>query len=109
MPRRSRASREKLPPSLKRVFWNMDFGRLDLRRDADAIIAGVVEFGTLDEVQWLIDRYGLGRIHRFFREVGGPEISDRTVAFWRAVFKAEGEPWPRPPTWRRDSSAPWVD
>lgn len=94
---------------MKRVFWNMDFSKLDAHRDADAIIASVVEFGMLVDVQWLIERYGLERIHTFFRRVGSPEISDRTVAFWRAVFKAEDEQWPRPPTWRRHSSAPWVD
>lgn len=90
------------------MLWNVDIRRLDPDRDADVIIARVVEFGVLEEVRWLIDRYGLDRIHQFFREVGSPEISDRTVAFWRAVFHAEGEVWPRPPAWRQHSSAPWV-
>lgn len=106
--RRQRRS-GRLPPRLKRVFWNVDFAKLHPDRDVDVIIARVVEFGVLDEVRWLIDRYGLERIHEFFREVGSPEITDRTVAFWRAVFKAENEQWPRPPTWRRNSSAPWVN
>ena len=98
-----------IPARLERIFWNVDFAQLDVARDADAIIARVTEFGTLQDVRWAIERYGLDRIHRFFRETGSPEISDRTVAFWRAVFKAEDENWPRPPTWRRNSSAPWID
>ena len=108
MAHKARRRRERLPVTLKRVFWNMDFQRLDPARDADAIIASVVEFGILADVKWLIGHYGLERIHRFFREVGSPEVSDRTVTFWRAVFKAEDEQWPRPATWRRHSSAPWV-
>ena len=106
--KRRKPTAQRLPRELKRVFWNADFDKLDLRSDADAIIARVVEFGMLAEVQWLIRQYGLERIHTFFREVGSPEVSDRTVAFWRAVFKAEHERWPRPPAWRRSCSAPWV-
>ncbi len=86
----------------------MDFTELDPDRDADAIIARVVEFGTWEDVGWLLRQYGRPRIHQFFRDVGSPEVSDRTVTFWRAVFNAEDERWPRPPTWRRHSSAPWV-
>jgi hypothetical protein len=108
MSRRRASSGKRLPRSLKRVFWNVDFDNLDPDWDVDAIIARVVEYGLIDDVRWLIDRYGRPRIHQFFREVGSPEISDRTVAFWRAVFKAEDEQWPRPAAWRRDSSAPWV-
>jgi hypothetical protein len=94
---------------MKFMFWNMDFARLDYRRDADAVIATIVEFGRLEDVRWMLRTYGRERVHRFFKTVGSPEISDKTVAFWRAVFHAEGEEWPRPPAWRRSSSAPWVE
>ena len=97
-----------IPSRMKRIFWNVDFDELDPARDADAIIARIVEFGTLQDVRWAIDRYGLKRIHRFFRTCGSPEVSDKTVAFWRAVFKAEDETWPRPPAWRQSSFAPWI-
>jgi len=99
----------RLPKRLKRVFWNVDFGRIDPARDADMVIARVVEHGTHADVLWILRVYGRGRIHSFFRDVGSPEITDRTVAFWRAVFRAEHESWPRPPAWRKSSSAPWID
>ncbi len=91
------------------MFWNVDLRSIDVDRDVDAVVARVLEFGRLEDVHWAIDRYGLPRIHQFFREVGSPEISERTVVFWRAVLQAENEKWPRPPAWRRSNSAPWVD
>jgi len=101
--------RRRVPARMRSLFWNVDFERLDVNRNADAVIARVVEFGKFVDVQWAIRFYGQERIHRFFKEVGSPEISDRTVAFWRAFFHAEGEAWPRPPAWRRNSSVPWID
>jgi hypothetical protein len=92
-----------------RLFWNVDRARLDLDRDVDMVIARIVEHGTHDDVLWMLRRYGLQRVHTFFRDVGSAEVSDRTVAFWRAVLRAHEERWPRPPTWRKSSSAPWID
>ena len=95
------------PDRLRWLFWNIDFDALDVERDADTILARVLERGRLVDVHWAIDTYGFDRIHRFFREVGHPELSERTIAFWRAVFDAEDESWPGPPAWRKNSSAPW--
>lgn len=97
-----------LPKRLKWLFWEVNFQALDAMRDADFILARVLEFGRMSDVRWAIRRYGMKRIHRFFREVGHPELSERTTAFWRAVFHAEEESWASPPAWRKNNSAPWI-
>jgi hypothetical protein len=102
-------ARAVLPKRMARLFWNVDLAALDPDRDADMVIARVVEHGTHADVQWMLRRYGLERVHAFFRDVGSAEVSDRTVAFWRAVLRAPEERWPRPPAWRKNSSAPWID
>jgi hypothetical protein len=89
------------------LFWEVDVDSLDADRDADFVLARLLEFGRMADVRWAMKHYGLDRIHRFFREVGHPELSGRTLAFWRAVFQAEDEPWQAPPDWRRNSNAPW--
>ncbi|MBI2373686.1 MAG: hypothetical protein HYV07_06770 [Deltaproteobacteria bacterium] len=101
--------RRRLPKRLEWLFWNADLDQIDLNAHADMIIAAIVEWGRLEDVRWALRHYGRDRIHDFFRNVGSPEVSDRTVAFWRAVFRAEDEEWPRPAAWRRSSSAPWVE
>lgn len=91
------------------LFWEMDFPKLDAERDADYVLARVLEHGRMEDVRWAIRRYGLERIHQFFREVGDPELSKRTLGFWRAVFNAEREKWASPPSWRRTNKRLWVD
>jgi hypothetical protein len=77
---------------------------------ADHVIPRVLEHGGMEEVRWLLSTYGLDRIHRFLREVGSPELSDRTIRFWRAVLDPkENEEWASAPAWRKSSSAPWID
>ncbi len=98
-----------LPDWLRRVFWNVDFDDIDIEMDADGILPRILEHGNMRAVKWALATYGPARIHRFFREVGHPELSPRTIAFWRAYFRAEEEEeWASPPDWRRRSAGPWV-
>jgi hypothetical protein len=69
----------------------------------------VLEKGCIEEVRWVIATYGMNEIHRFSRDRGSPELSRRTVQFWRAVFGAENEAWAEPAAWRRGTGAPWID
>jgi hypothetical protein len=79
----------RLPRSLRPLFWEVAFDRLDVERHADSILARVLESGRMDDVRWLVATYGLDRM-------------------WRAILRAEDEPWAAPPDWRRNSNAPWV-
>jgi hypothetical protein len=94
---------------MKSLFWNVDFEKLEVVRDADFILTRVLERGILTEVHWAVRVYGLKRIRRFFRSAPRPELSRRTFALWRVVLGAQEEKWPESPAWRRHSSVPWVD
>jgi hypothetical protein len=98
-----------VPPGARWLFWDVDPDAIDVVRDRDFVIPRVIEHGGMTEVQWLISVVGLEEIHRFLREVGHPELSPRTLSFWRAVFEAQEEEWASPPDWRRNSSTPWID
>jgi Family of unknown function (DUF6922) len=89
------------------LFWDLDAHALDSERDAYTILTRVLEQGRLRDVAWLLAHYGRERVHRYFREGASPELSQRTLSFWRAFFEAEEEAWPRPPDFRRSSAAPW--
>jgi Family of unknown function (DUF6922) len=95
------------PESMRWLFWEVDFDSLEADEEADYVLARVLEFGRLADLCWVIQHYGYDRIHAFFKDVGHPEISPRTTAFWRAFFKAEDEPWKQPPAWRKTNAAPW--
>ncbi len=97
-----------MPRQFRWLFWDVDPAALDVEKQATYILARILEFGRMVEVRWAIDTYGLKRIHRFFLEVGHPELSDRTLHFWRAVFHAEHETWVSQPVWRKSKIAPWI-
>jgi hypothetical protein len=96
----------RVPEDLKILFWDVDFEQLESSRDGEFILPRVLEFGRLQDINWLVQEYGAERIHEFLRDRGHPELSPRTLAFWRSYFAAKDEPWKSPPAWR-SSSAPW--
>ena len=96
-----------LPDALRWLFWEIDPTQLDLEAAADYIMARVLEFGRSREIRWLLEYYGPRRIHKFLREVGHPEISRRTLAFWRVFLGAETEKWSETPSFR-NSGPPWA-
>jgi hypothetical protein len=98
-----------LPSELHWLFWDVDPNAIDVEAGADTVLARVLERGRLVDVRSVIGIYGLERIHRFFRTVGHPAMSQRTLDFWRALFHAEDEPWASPPAWRTTIAAPWID
>lgn len=95
------------PGAMRWLFWDVELADIDTRRDADYVLARILEHGTIADVRWVLATYGLERVHRFFREVGHPELSPRTLSFWRAFFKADDEEWAAPPTWRKTSGVLW--
>ena len=97
----------RLPAEMRWLFWEADFDALDVTKHEHYLIGRVLEYGRMPEVRWAIDTYGLNRIHRFLRRVGHPELSARTLSFWRAVLHAETEKWASPPAWRKSSVAHW--
>lgn len=89
------------------LFWDVVPSRLEVKRDRDYILARVLEFGRLEDVRWVLSRYGVNGVHEFLRERGHPELSPRTIAFWRVVLNAKNEPWATSRRSRVTSVAPW--
>jgi hypothetical protein len=96
-----------IPKAQRWLFWDVDPSKVEPERHAAFVIPRVLEQGALADVRWLMQRLGSARIHRFLREEGHPELSPKTLSFWRAYFHAEDESWVEPPAFRRHSSLPW--
>lgn len=113
LPRRPKAEvatpPTRVPEPHRWIFWDVDAESLDTTAAADYILPRVLEFGGIAEVRWVLATYGLTGIHRFLRDVGHPELSERTLGFWRAALNAKEEAWARPPAWRKSNAAPWID
>lgn len=97
-----------LPSEMEWLFWEVDFATVDAQRDADFVLARVLEFGRMVDVRWAVREYGMERIHDFFRSAGHPELSGRTLSFWRAVFDAEDEKWVSSAAQRKSRLGHWT-
>lgn len=100
-------ARVNIPRDMAWLFPEVDLAVLDTEEHRDFILARVLERGRLEDVRWVLAHYGSEQIHNFFRHVGSPELSPRTLGFWRAYFRAENERWKTPPSWRTSNSVPW--
>lgn len=76
---------------------------IDAQRDAAAVLPRVLERGRIDDVHRALATYGEEQIHAFLRDVGHVELSPKTIAFWRAYFRAGDEPCKDPSACRPSS------
>lgn len=98
-----------VPAEHEWLFWDVDPDAIDLARDRRYVLGRVLERGRLSDVRWAVSQYGIEGIDEFFRAGAHPEISRATRALWQAVLGERAREWPRPPAWRHDNAAPWIN
>jgi hypothetical protein len=69
-----------------RLFWDADTGLLDLERHRRAIIARVLNYGTLQDWKWLTDRYGEEAVRAEALAPGRTSIRPRTRRLVSVLF-----------------------
>lgn len=75
-----------VPSGLRPHFQEYDPARLDRDQDADLIIQRTLEFGTWDEVRWLLTTYGMERTRQFLRLHGERLLSAAAFTYWRKLL-----------------------
>lgn len=53
-----------IPGKLKKYFWDMDFKKLDAKKNSYFIIERILEYGDLAAVKWLIGSFNKTEIKR---------------------------------------------
>ena len=90
-PRKVKAMNEKthesseLPEFLRPLFWEYDFGKIDIRRHADSIMHRIMERGDWQAMCWLRNAYSNGRIVSFLERRGKRVLPPRELNFWAFV------------------------
>ena len=75
-----------IPSGLWPYFQEVDPRRLDREQDADLIIQRTLEYGTWEEIRWLMAAYGRKRISQFVRLRGERQLSAPTFTYWRKLL-----------------------
>lgn len=93
-----------IPSSLWPYFQEFDPQRLDCKADADLIIQRTLEYGTWEEIRWLIAFYGVERVRKFLRRHGERLLSAPSFTYWRKLFEVKH--WQRSP-FRDEAKQVW--
>lgn len=93
-----------IPIGLWPHFQEYDPQRLDTNQDADLIIQRTLEFGTWEEIRWLVVTYGIERIRTFVRLRGERMLSAVTFTYWRKLLGVRR--WRRSP-FAREAKQVW--
>ena len=56
----------KVPKSLQGVLWSKQVGHIDLEQDKTYVIHQVLRYGTLDDIRWLMETYGVQVVKQEF-------------------------------------------
>ena len=52
--------KEVIPTNIRRLFWDVDKGKLDIITDQKSIVERILNYGVLSDWKWLLVTYGKG-------------------------------------------------
>ena len=74
----------KLPPFLKKYFWDVNFKKLDSQKNSENIIVRLLEFGDEKAIRWVLKVFSKKIIKQVVMTSRG--ISPKTATFWGRVL-----------------------
>ncbi|HEY4360367.1 MAG TPA: hypothetical protein VGN17_05345 [Bryobacteraceae bacterium] len=81
-----------LPDNFRPLFWSYRFEALEARHDEKAIIVQLINYGGLQQWQWLVRQYGTAEIKEVLQSIPATEIKPRARELASLLFSI--------PTWR---------
>jgi len=68
----------------RRLFWDVDFEKLDYKKDADFIIGRVLIYGDIKDYKLIKEQYGKEKIKEAAKKVNYP--NKKSLNFWSNIF-----------------------
>ncbi len=75
-----------LPESLRPLFWDCDFDRLDWREHHDFVMHRVLAEGTWEAVCWLRREVGDSPLREWILRHQGRSLSPQQLRYWQLVL-----------------------
>ncbi len=73
------------------LFWDVNPTTLDLQKNADFILTGVLDYGTMELVRFVREYYGDEFIKNYLLHHGWKVLHKKTINFWKYIFHLENE------------------
>ena len=74
-----------IPTKIKRLFWDVDKERIDIKGHRSFIIRRIINFGNMDDVKWMLKVYTADEIIEVVKKSHG--LSRKSAYFWSTYFK----------------------
>ena len=77
----------KLPAFLKKYFWDVNFGSLNLKKEQSFIITRLLEYGDIKAIRWLFSSVEQSKVKESILK--SRDISRKSINFWSLFFKLD--------------------
>lgn len=74
---------KRLPPHIKRLFWDVETKSTDVLKHRSFVITRVAEKGGMKDMQWLIQTYGKQDVAQVVKK--SKNVSVKTKNFWKVI------------------------
>lgn len=74
----------KVPPFLKKYFWDADYKQLDLEKNKKYIIERLLELGNKKAIQWLLNNFKKSDIAQTLKTTRN--LSRLSANFWSNLY-----------------------
>ncbi len=73
------------PLEKKTLFWDTDISKLDVKKHSRSIIERILQFGDMDDYNWMRENYSKDEIKNVIIEERSP-LNARAINFWCRGF-----------------------
>lgn len=75
----------KLPEIFRKYFWDCDFYELSLERYPKFILERLLNYGTLEDIQWIKRKVG----EAYFQQIAtqSRRLDKKTLNYWKTIYQ----------------------
>jgi hypothetical protein len=75
---------DSIPERIKRLFWDVDKEKIDIKDHRSFIIRRIMNFGNMDDMKWMLRVYTSDEIIEVVKKSRG--LSRKSAYFWSTYF-----------------------
>jgi len=73
-----------IPLKFKKYFWDSDFDKINLKKDASFIIGRILEYGDKEAIRWMMKNFKKAELKQTLLKKRG--LSCKSANYWANIF-----------------------
>jgi len=83
-----------IPREFKKYFWDVDFDKLNLKKQKNFILERLLNYGAFDTFYWIFSTFRDDEVKSLLDNNGKQSLSRNSYLFWEKIAK-EKKLWKR--------------